>query len=66
MSSGSIVVQWDASGHLNIKSSQSLQTGDGKKMAIEKLLDAARAINDQGTSLVMPPPASTRILGNVG
>jgi hypothetical protein len=66
VSSDSITVSWDAAGHLNIRSSLALTTSDGKKLAIEKLLDAARAINQQGTSLVMPLPNSTRLLGNVG
>lgn len=64
MNSGKIVVEWDAAGHLNIRSSLSLTESGAKKMAIEKLLDAARAVNNQGTSLVMPLPNSTRLLGN--
>lgn len=59
---GTIVVEWDAAGHLNIKASMSLNSSENKKLAIEKLLDAARAINNQGTSLLLPDANSTRIV----
>ena len=64
--SGKIVVEWDSAGHLNIRSSLSLGESGNKKVAIEKLLDAARAVNNQGTSLVMPARNSTRLIGNAG
>jgi hypothetical protein len=61
MSSGTVVVEWDSLGHLNIKSSLSINDSENKKMVIDKLLDAARAVNNQGTSLVLPAPNSTRV-----
>ncbi len=60
--SGTVVVEWDPSGHLNIKSSLPLVSQDDKKLAIEKLLDAARAINNRGTGLEIPTTSSARIL----
>ncbi len=62
MNSGTIVVEWDVAGHLTIKASFSMNDSHGRKVAIEKLLDAARAVNDQGTSLLLPPTSSTRLL----
>jgi hypothetical protein len=62
MISGSIVIKWDAAGHLNIQCSESLTGSENKKAAIDKLLDAARAVNGQGTALEMPNLRSTRIL----
>ncbi len=61
LTAGSILVEWDAAGRLDIKTSLNINLGDGKKAALEKLLDAARAINGQGTSLVQHPPAGLRI-----
>jgi len=60
--SGTITVRWDAAGHLTIQCSESLNGSENKKAAIDKLLDAARAINNQGTALEMPNLSSTRIL----
>ena len=62
MTTGSILVEWDAQGRLNIKSSASLSSGEARKAAIDKLLDAARAINNQGTPLVMPATSGVRLL----
>ncbi len=62
MNQGTIVVEWDAAGHLTIKGSFSMNDSTGRKVAIEKLLDAARAINNQGTSLMLPPTSSTRLV----
>ncbi len=62
MNIGTIVVEWDATGHLNIKASFSLNGSENKKAAIDKLLDAARAINNQGTALEMPDQRSVRFL----
>ncbi len=62
MSAGSILVEWDSVGHLNIKASVAINDSAGRKLAIEKLLDATRAINNQGTALSLPAPDSTRIL----
>ncbi len=59
---GTVVVEWDAQGHLNIKASLALGDSKGRKEAIEKLLDAARAINAQGTPLFLPGGNSTRII----
>jgi hypothetical protein len=63
---GTIAVSWDADGHLNIKCSLSLNDSHGRKLAIEKLLDAARAVNNQGVSLAMPTANSTRIFSDRG
>ncbi len=61
MNAGSVLVEWDAAGRLNIKTSLNINSSEAKKMAIEKLLDATRAINGQGTSLILPPLSSQRI-----
>jgi hypothetical protein len=66
MNSGSVLVEWDAAGHLNIKTSLNMNDSAGKKTAIEKLLDAARAINNQGTSLTIPGGNSTRLFSGTG
>ncbi len=62
MTTDTIVVEWDTTGHLTIKASFSVNDSHGRKVAIEKLLDAARAVNGQGTSLLLPPTSSTRLL----
>ncbi len=62
MSSGTIVVEWDAAGHLTIKASMSMNDSASRKLAIDRLLDAARAVNGQGTSLMLPPISSTRLV----
>ncbi len=62
MTTGTILVEWDADGHLTIKASMSMNDSHGRKVAIEKLLDAARAVNGQGTSLMLPPTSSTRLV----
>ena len=62
MRAGSVVVEWDAQGHLNIKASFSLGAEDGRIAAIEKLLDAARAINGRGNALALPDLRSTRLV----
>ncbi len=61
MSSGTVTVEWDAAGHLNIRASFSLNDSTGRKEAIEKLLDAARAINNQGTPSGLHEISSTRL-----
>ncbi len=66
MNAGTVIVEWDTVGHLSIKSSFSLVASENKKAAIDKLLDAARAINNQGTALEMPDQRSTRILSARG
>lgn len=63
---GSILVEWDSQGRLNIKTSLNLNGSDGKKACIEKLLDAARAVNDQGTHLILPPTSSSRVVSASG
>lgn len=62
MISGSITVKWDATGHLTIQCSESLVGSENKKAAVEKLLDAARAVNGMGTALELPRVSSARIL----
>jgi hypothetical protein len=62
MGSGSVIVEWDAAGHLNIKSSLPLVASENKKAVIDKLLDAARAVNGLGTTLEMPNLSGARIL----
>lgn len=59
---GAVIVEWDAAGRLNIKASFSLDASEGRKAAVEKLLDAARAINGRGTALEMPETSSVRLL----
>lgn len=66
MKTGTVVIEWDAMGHLTIKASFSLDASEGRKAAIEKLLDAARAINNRGTALELPNLSSTRILSAKG
>jgi hypothetical protein len=62
MLSGTIGIKWDAAGHLTINCSEPLNGSENKKAAIDKLLDAARAINDMGTALELAPTSSKRIL----
>jgi hypothetical protein len=66
MTSGTIVISWDAEGRLNIKTSLELTGSDSKKVAINVLLDAAKAINDTGTRIVTPERSSVRILTGKG
>lgn len=62
---GKIMVEWEADGKLRIKTSLPMNSGDGKRMAVRVLLDAAKAINDSGSSLIDLPLGlgPTRILG---
>jgi hypothetical protein len=62
---GKIMVEWEADGRLHIKTSLPMNATDGKRMAVRVLLDAAKAINDTGSSLIDMPVglAPSRILG---
>ncbi len=66
MRSGSITVEWDADGHLNIRSTLSMNDSASRKECIEKLLDAARAINNQGTPTGLHEVSSTRLFTGKG
>ncbi len=61
MPAGQIVLNWDAFGTLEIKTSVVL-TGDNVKMLMTVLLDAAKAVNNTGTRLELPQGGSTRLL----
>ncbi len=65
MASGKILVAWDHAGKLNIQTSLPINDSHGRKEIIEKLLDAARAVNNSGSTLVMPAPSGTQLLGGV-
>lgn len=61
MPSGTILLSWDATGKLSIKASLPV-TETNKKLWIQVLLDAAKAVNDASNTLVLPSAAPTQIL----
>jgi hypothetical protein len=62
MKTGKIMVEWEADGKLGIKTSLSVCDSADKQLMIRVLLDAAKAINESSSSLIMPVGAPTRIL----
>ncbi len=60
MKAGEVRLRWDAFGELDIKVSLPLD-GEVKKLVVNVLLDAAKAINNAGSPLVLPEGPGAKI-----